>query len=231
MVLGTTSVERVDYDFEENPRYEFRYNMRTYVWVRALGSEAVSDLRDNLTTVVVDAMIDLPAVSSYSEAQLNCSGVIDEGSIRIEFSDIFLLKGERMSSAAYIQYDIVMTETITRDPLGVVSSIPSVLVQLMEKTPIAPTVLLVSDGASGELVLNWKAPTWYSAYEVTGYQIEQSVDAGDNWAVIVADTGVPQPTYTDTGLTPTNSYMYRVSGINSQGLGAASAPSLDTVAP
>jgi titin len=79
--------------------------------------------------------------------------------------------------------------------------------------------------------LNWKAPTWYSAYEVTGYQIEQSVDAGDNWAVIVADTGVPQPTYTDTGLTPTNSYMYRVSGINSQGLGAASAPSLDTVAP
>jgi hypothetical protein len=231
MVLGTTSVERIDYDFDDNPRYEFRYNMRTYVWVRAVGSETVTDLRDNLTTVTVDSMIDLPAVSSYNATQTDCSGVIDESTIRIEFSDIFLLKGERMTSAAYIQYDIVMTETITRDPLGVVSAIPSVLVQLMEKTPIAPTVLLASDGNAGELVLNWKAPTWYSAYEVTGYQIEQSIDAGDNWAVIVADTGVPQPTYTATGLTPGDSYMYRVSGINSQGLGAASAPSLDTVAP
>jgi hypothetical protein len=232
MVLGSTDLVRSDYDFEENPKYEVRYNMRTYIWARAVGNLEVSDLRDNLTTVVMDALIDLPAVSSYNATQPDCSGVIDEGSIRVEFSDIFLLKGERMTSAAYIQYEIVMTETITRDPYGVVSSVPSVVVQLMEKTPNAPTTLIVADGASaGELELFWKAPTWFSGYEVTGYQIEQSTDAGDNWAVIVADTGNTQPTYLDTGLTTGDSYMYRVSGINSQGLGAASAPSLDTVAP
>jgi hypothetical protein len=205
--------------------------MRTYVWVRAVGSQEVTDLRDNLTTVVVDSLIDLPAVSSYNQLQPDCSGMIDEASIRIEFSDLFLLKGERMAAAAYIQYDIVMTESVTRDALGVVSAIPMVTVQLFEKTPNAPTVLLVTDGASGELNLIWKAPTWFSGYEVTGYQIEQSDDAGQNWAVIEANTNSVTPTYTATGLTPASSYMFRVSGINSQGLGAASAPSLDTVAP
>lgn len=231
MVLGSNDVMRYDYDDEDNPRYEIRYNMRTYVWARAVGSEEVTDLRDNLTTVVMDALMDLPAVSSYNQTQLDCSGMIDEGTIRVEFSDIFLLKGERMTSAAYIQYDIVMTETITRDPLGVISSIPMVTVQLMEKTPNAPTVLLVADGAATELVLTWKAPTWYDAYEVTGYQVEQSVDSGSNWSVIEANTNSSSPTYTATGLTTGDTYMFRVSGINSQGIGAASAPSLDTSAP
>mgnify|MGYP001816686649 CR=1 FL=1 len=231
MVLGSTDVVRYDYDDEDNPRFEVRYNMRTYVWARAIGSQEVTDLRDDLTTVLVDCLIDNPAVSSFNQSQTDCSGVIDEGTIRMEFSDIFLLKGERMTSAAYIQYDIVMTETITRDPLGVISSIPMVTVQLMEKTPNAPTTVLVTDGNATELVLTWKAPTWYSGYPVTGYQIERSDDAGQNWSVIEANTNSTTPTYTATGLTTGDSYMFRVSGINEQGVGAASAPSLNTLAP
>ena len=231
IVLGSNSITRTDYDFDENPKFTIVYNVRTYVWAKAEGSEAVTDMRDDMVTVVTDALLDNPAVSSYGQLQTDCSAVINEGTIRQEFSDITLLKGERMLAGGYIQYDLEMTETVSTDPLGVVSMIPTVLVQLIERVTNAPTVLLASDGASGEIVLHWKTPTWNAGFPVVGYKVEQSTDSGDNWSTTISDTGVIEPTYTVTGLTPASTYMFRVSGINAQGIGAASSPSLDTVAP
>lgn len=228
IVLNTSSVTRADYDFEENPKYEIRHAMRTYVWVKAIDAEPATDMRDDLTVVVRDALMDLPAVSSYNETQTDCSAVIDESTIREEFSDLTLIKGDRILAGAYIQYDMVMTETITRDPLGVISVLPTVIVQLIEKTPNAPTVLTVVAGeASGEATLVWKAPTWDGGgYEITGYHVEHSTNDGDTWSTTIADTGVITPTYTATGLTVGETYLFRVAAINSQGTGALSASSL-----
>jgi hypothetical protein len=49
--------------------------------------------------------------------------MIDEGSIREEFSDLTLLKGDRIMAGAYISYNMEIDEVVSRKPIGVVSSI------------------------------------------------------------------------------------------------------------
>jgi len=234
VALATQSITREDYDYDSNPKYEVRMAMRTYIWAKGETSEGASDLRDDLTTVVRDAFLDGPAVSGYNQMQTDCSGLIDEGTIREEFSDLTPLKGERMLAGAYIQYDLVMTEVVTRDLLGsgIVSVIPTVMVGLIEKVPNAPTLLLTVDGAATEVDMTWRAPTWDGGgFPLLGYKVEQSEDDGDNWTVSIADTGTTTPTATVTGLTTGEVYLFRVSAINENGTGAASAPSAPTTAP
>lgn len=232
VILSTTDTVQTDWDFDSNPKYQMRHLARTYVWAKGEGSELALDRRDNMTTVVLDALLDGPAVSSYNKTQTDCSGVVQEDSIRIEYSDLTLLKGERMLAGAYISYDIEMTEVVTREALGIVSAVPSVSIRLVEKVPNAPTNLVTTeDGTSGEITLVWKAPTWDAGYSVTGYKIEQSTDSGSNWSTTTANTGTTSPTYTATGLTSSESYQFRVSGINEHGTGAASSASVPLVAP
>ena len=232
IVLSTTSVTHTDWDFDENPKYEITHSMRTYVWAKAVNEEPATDLRDDLTVVVRDALMDLPAVSSYNQTQGNCSAVISEDSIREEFSDLTFIKGDRFLAGAYIQYDMVMTETISREALGVISVIPSVIVQLIEKVPNAPTVLTTTVDVPTEIGLYWKAPTWDGGgFPITGYKVEQSIDDGDNWTVTAADTGTISPEYTVTGLATGDTYLFRVAAINNNGTGAMSAQSLLTTVP
>ena len=41
--------------------------------------------------------------------------------MREEFSDLTLLKGDRVMAGAYISYEMVVNERITREPLGTVN--------------------------------------------------------------------------------------------------------------
>lgn len=231
VVLSTTAVTRSDYDFDENPKYEIRHQVRTYIWSKAVGPEPATDMRDDLTVVIRDALMDLPAVSSYNSTQTDCSAVIDESTIREEFSDLTLIKGDRILAGAYIQYDVVMTETVTREALGVIGVTPSVTVQLIEKVPNAPTVVTVAAGAlSGEIDLLWKAPTWDGGgYPIVGYRVEQTIDNGETWTTTEANTGTIAPIYTASGLTVGETHSFRVAAINSEGIGATSSPSLPIV--
>jgi hypothetical protein len=49
--------------------------------------------------------------------------MIDETSMREEFSDLTLLKGDRMLAGSYIAYNIQMDEIVSRKSLGVVDEI------------------------------------------------------------------------------------------------------------
>src|SRR5207245_2523061 len=52
---------------------------------------------------------------------------------------------------------------------------------------------------------------------ITGYKIERSTDGGITWTALVANTGSAMTTYSDTALTPTTTFTYRVSAINAVG--------------
>lgn len=105
-----------------DPLYRVAYNMRTYIWVRTEGNEEVTLMRDRLTTVHRAALLDRPCLNAYDERS-SFKAVIDEGSMSEEFSDITLLKGDRMMAGAYIGYTLEIDEIVSRRPIGEVAQI------------------------------------------------------------------------------------------------------------
>ena len=95
--------------------------MRTYAWVRANGSEEVTLMRDRLTTVVRSALLDYPCLNA-NKPEYYLEVLIDEGTLREEYSDLTLIKGDRVLAGSYISYDLTVVERITRQPLGEVDT-------------------------------------------------------------------------------------------------------------
>jgi hypothetical protein len=121
VALSMNGLERIGYD-SADPLYRVNYSMRTYIWVRDEGNEAATLMRDRLTTVVRSALLDYPCLKAY-DARTSFRAVIAENTIREEYSDITLLKGDRMMAGAYIAYTLELDEVVTREPLGIVSEI------------------------------------------------------------------------------------------------------------
>lgn len=122
VALSTAELLRDDYDFNLNPEYRVKYNMRTYVWARADGSQECTTMRDNLVMVVRSALLDHPTLRAFDDDG-NHSVLIDEGTMREEYSDLTLIKGERVLAGAYVAYDLSLDEFITRANLGILDEI------------------------------------------------------------------------------------------------------------
>ena len=121
VVLSTNQLNRIGFEFG-HPLYRVSYSMRTYCWVRTEGIEECPLMRDRLTTVVRSAILDYPCLKAY-DTRSNFRVLIDESSIREEFSDTTLLKGDRFMSGSFISYTLEMDEVVTRTDLGRVEEI------------------------------------------------------------------------------------------------------------
>ena len=121
VVLSTNALERIGFE-NNNPVYRVQYSMRTYSWVRDDGSEQCTIQRDRLTTVIRSALLDYPCLRAF-DSRFNFRILIDESTIREEFSDITLLKGDRVMSGSYVAYNLEIDEVVERTPLGEVESI------------------------------------------------------------------------------------------------------------
>ena len=75
-----------------------------------------------------------------------------------------------------------------------------------------PTGLTATAVSPIQINLIWNAPS-PSGILVTGYKIERSSDDGTNWSTVVSNTGSTATTYSDSGLTASTTYSYRVSAI------------------
>ena len=112
VVISTSSFSRDSYDGYD-PLYRVTYQMRTYVWCRGLGSEEATIARDRLTTVVRSALLDYPCLQATDPRQ-TFQAKIEESTIREEFSDTTLLKGDRVMAGSYIGYEMSINEIVTR---------------------------------------------------------------------------------------------------------------------
>ena len=98
------------------------------------------------------------------------------------------------------------------------------------RAPDAPAGLTATKGlpatpdGTTKIDLSWTAPTVVGTSDIEGYRIEWSADGSDgSWQDLVADTGSTGTTYSNTGLRSETTRHYRVSAINADGTGTASA--------
>lgn len=122
VAISTKSFTRESFTPGNDPTYRVVYGMRTYVWVRAQGSDEVTFMRDNLTTVLRSALLDYPSFKSRDKED-TFQAVMNESTLTEEFSDLTLIKGDRVLAGSYMSYDLAMTETVTRQPIGTVNEI------------------------------------------------------------------------------------------------------------
>ena len=133
VVMSTNRFERIDFD-EHDPIYRVTYSMRTYVWVRTEYSEECTTMRDRLTVVVRSALLDHPCMKA-TDPRESWMARIDETTIREEFSDLTLLKGDRVLAGSFIGYDLTIDEVVARETLGTIS-----LIDLdVKQNPISPS--------------------------------------------------------------------------------------------
>jgi len=112
VAISMNGLERENYSSVFNPQYQVDYTMRTYIWVKDDDSEECTAKRDRLSTVVRAALLDSPCLDKKS-GDNNLFVMIDEASIREEYSELTLLKGERVMAGAYISYTLQINEQIT----------------------------------------------------------------------------------------------------------------------
>ena len=118
--ISTSPFERMMQGSQGDPLYRVTYSMRTYIWAKTEGSEAVTLLRDRLTTVLRSALMDRPCLTQY-DSDTEADIFIDESSLREEFSDLTLIKGDRVLAGAYLGYDLILNEVIYRDQIAAIT--------------------------------------------------------------------------------------------------------------
>jgi predicted phage tail protein len=82
--------------------------------------------------------------------------------------------------------------------------------------PNPPTSLIATSYSATQINLSWISPTDNGGPPVTGYKIQYEIDFG-NFTNLVSNTGSSYTSYSNTGLTTTHTYTYRVFAINSVG--------------
>ena len=121
VVISTNSFDRMMNYGGGDPLYRVSYSMRTYIWAKTEGSEEVTLMRDRLSTVVRSALLDSPCMKGLSQPVVDV--MLDESTMREEFSDLTLIKGDRVLAGAYIGYDLYLNELVYRQPIGEVTEI------------------------------------------------------------------------------------------------------------
>lgn len=117
VAISMSGLERHDYTRAFDPLFDVTYAMRTYIWVKDDNSELCTIKRDRLTTVLRSAFLDTPSLNRCGEVE-NLYVSIDESSIREEYSDLTLIKGERVMAGAYVGYNLTINEVSTLAVIG-----------------------------------------------------------------------------------------------------------------
>ncbi len=99
-------------------------------------------------------------------------------------------------------------------------------ITVMAFLPTVPgqvTGLSVAPQSSTAISLSWNIPSDNGGAGIIGYKIERESPVGGGFSTVVANTGSLTTSYVDSGLTRSTVYNYRVSAINSLGVGSPSA--------
>lgn len=119
--ISTSEIVRSDYSGGLNPVYRCTYAMRTYLWLKHESPEGVTESRDRLTAVVRSALLDRPCLA-LGTAHTKHEVLLDEGTLREEYSDITYVKGDRAVAGSYLSYNVQIEETLARANIAELSA-------------------------------------------------------------------------------------------------------------
>ena len=137
----------------------------------------------------------------------NDNGAIDRSEVIQAINDYLFGEGSPITRAEVIQLINLYLFGPTPSPTA--------------QPPGAPTGLTATASGPTGIDLSWSAPSSDGGAAITGYRIEVS-ENGSTWTDLVANTGNAATSYSHTGLTAGTTRHYRVSAINSAGMGPAS---------
>lgn len=143
VAISTRSFNRSGYGIGLDPLYRVNYSMRTYIWVRTEGSKETTDMRDRLTTVVRSALLDYPCLQREGADR---EARIEETTVVEEFSDLTLLKGDRVLAGAYIGYELSIDEVIARELIA--DEVTEYGLTIGQNPVTAPTITNFTNAAS-----------------------------------------------------------------------------------
>ena len=112
-----------------------------------------------MTTIVRSALLDYPCLRAY-DARTSFRAVIDESTIREEFSDITLLKGDRVMAGSYIAYTLQIDEVVMRKGYAELSQIEFDTISVGADNEIPDLITPSTDnriiltGANGEVTID-----------------------------------------------------------------------------
>jgi hypothetical protein len=112
VAISTSYFDRLGF-IGSDPEYRVAYNMRTYVWVRTEGSEETTLMRDRLSAILRSSLLDYPSMK-FVDPRQTFKAEIEQTSLSEEYSDLTLLKGDRVLAGAYLGYTIYMNEVVSR---------------------------------------------------------------------------------------------------------------------
>jgi hypothetical protein len=121
VVISTNSFDQIGWD-GMHPLYRVTYSMRSYVWSRTEGSEQTTIMRDRLCVVLRSALLDAPCLEA-TDPRGTFRVQIDQTTMREEFSDLTLLKGDRVLAGGYIGYNLLIDEIVHRENIATVEEI------------------------------------------------------------------------------------------------------------
>jgi len=148
VAISTNSFDQIGWDFT-HPIYRVTYSMRTYVWSRTEGSEDTTRMRDRLAVVVRSALLDTPCLNA-TDPRSTFRVEIDQTTMREEFSDLTLLKGDRVLAGAYISYNLAIDEIVHREDI---SSVEEIEVAYKANGPLDVPVALPEDSEPSDTII------------------------------------------------------------------------------
>ena len=228
LVDGLTGLTHTDSSLADGQDYYYKiqaHNSLGWSADSSIVSATAGDIPDQVTgltsTAVAGSLVDLAWNAAGDNGLTISAYTVEVSTDNTNWSTLATLGNVTSYQATYTASDNGSTKywrVSATNSLGT-GAVSTSTNTIIGDVPGQITGLTATAQSASEIDLSWNVPA-DNGYAITVYKIEQSLD-NSNWTTLTSNHATT--TYSDTGLTASTDYYYKVSGNNALGIGAASS--------